>query len=66
MTDKEANMQKYTKYIVFELRRYYFFFYFSSFIFKVPVEKVVDEEELHGVEIDGILNFENLSNSVHR
>ena len=32
---------------------------FSSFIFKVPVEKVViDEEEL---EIDGILNLENLS-----
>ena len=40
------------------------FFYFSSFIFKVPVEKVVDEEELHGVEIDGILNFENLSRTV--
>ena len=32
---------------------------FSSFIFKVPVEKVViDEEELH--RIDGILNLENL------
>ena len=38
---------------------------FSSFIFKVPVEKVViDEEELHGIEIDGILNFENLSRTV--
>ena len=35
---------------------------FSSFIFKVPVEKVVkDEEELHDIEIDGILNLENLS-----
>ena len=31
---------------------------FSSFIFKVPVEKVViDEEELHGIEIDGFLNL---------
>ena len=54
-------MQKYTKYIVFEVCRYYFFFYFSSFIFKVPVEKVVGEEEL---QIDGILNFENLSRTV--
>ena len=27
---------------------------FSSFIFKVPVEKVViDEKELHGIETDG-------------
>ena len=35
---------------------------FSSFIFKVPVEKVVkDEEELHDIEIDGILDLENLS-----
>ena len=38
-----------------------YFYEFSSFIFKVPVEKVViDEEELHGIEIDGILNLENL------
>ena len=38
---------------------------FSSFVFKVPVEKVViDEEELHGIEIDGILNLENLSRTV--
>ena len=38
-----------------------YFSEFSSFIFKVPVEKVViDEEELHGIEIDGILNLENL------
>ena len=38
---------------------------FSSFIFKVPVEKVVkDEEELHDIEIDGILNLENLSRTV--
>ena len=36
---------------------------FSSFIFKVLVEKfVIDEEELHGIEIDGILNLDN----VHR
>ena len=35
---------------------------FSSFIFKVPVEKVViDEEELHDIVIDGILNLKNLS-----
>ena len=32
---------------------------FSNFIFEVPVEKVViDEEELH--RIDGMLNLENL------
>ena len=38
---------------------------FSSFIFKIPVEKlVIDEEELHGIEIDGILNLENLSRTV--
>ena len=38
---------------------------FCSFIFKVPVEKVViDKEELHGIEIDGILNLENLSRTV--
>ena len=35
-----------------------YFSEFSSFIFKVPVEKVViDEEELHGIEIDGSLNL---------
>ena len=34
---------------------------FSSFIFEVPVEKVViDEEEFHGNEIDDILNLEIL------
>ena len=38
---------------------------FSGFIFKAPVEKVViDEEELHGIEIDGILNLEDLSKTV--
>ena len=39
-----------------------YFTEFSSSIFKVPVEKVVtDEEELHGIEIDGFLNLlENL------
>ena len=38
---------------------------FSSFIFKVHVEKVVtDEKELHGIEIDGISNLENLSKTV--
>ena len=38
-----------------------YIFWFSSFIFEVPVEKVViDEEELHGIETDGILNLENL------
>ena len=38
---------------------------FSSLIFKIPVEKVViDEEELHGIEIDDILNLENLSRTV--
>ena len=35
-----------------------YFSEFSSFIFKVPAEKVViDEEELHGIEIDGSLNL---------
>ena len=34
---------------------------FSSFTFKVPVEKVViDEEERHVLRIDGILNLENV------
>ena len=38
---------------------------FSSFIFKAPIEKVViDEEELHGIEIDGIFDLENLSRTV--
>ena len=38
---------------------------FSSLIFKVPVEKIViDEKELHGIKIDGILNLENLSKTV--
>ena len=38
---------------------------FYSFIFEVAVEKIViDEEELHGIEIDGILNLENLSRTV--
>ena len=34
---------------------------FSRFIFEVPLEKVViDEEEFHGNEIDDILNLEIL------
>ena len=38
---------------------------FCSFIFNVPVEKVViDEEELHSIETDDILNLENLSRTV--
>ena len=38
---------------------------FSSFIFKDPIEKVViDEEKLHGIEVDGTLNLENLSRTV--
>ena len=38
---------------------------FSSFIFKVPEEKfVIDEEERHGIETDRILNLENLSKTV--
>ena len=49
LTAKEANMQKCTKYTVFDVR-----------IYKV----VIDEEELHGIEIDGILNLENLSRTV--
>ena len=38
--------------------------YFSEFfsvIFEVPVEDVViDEEEFHGIEIDGIFNLDNV------
>ena len=43
-----------------------YFYEFSSFIFKVPVEKVViDEEELHGIETDGFLNLlDNLSRTI--
>ena len=38
---------------------------FSNFIFKILVEIVVtDEKELHGIEMDGILNLENLSRPV--
>ena len=38
---------------------------FSSFIFKDPIEKVViDEEKLHSIEVDGILNLQNLSRTV--
>ena len=38
---------------------------FSSFIFKVPVDKIViDEEELHSIEINSILNLENPSRTV--
>ena len=51
------------------------FFYFSSFIFKAnhvfmeekdnPAEKVViDEGDLHGIVIDGILNLENVPRAV--
>ena len=57
-------MQKYTKYTVFTFADINLSD-FSSFIFKAPVEKVViDEEELHGIEIDGIFNLENLSRAV--
>ena len=43
-----------------------YFSEFSSFIFKVPVEKVlIDEEELHGTEINGFLNLlDNLSRTI--
>ena len=42
-----------------------YFSEFSSFIFKVPIKKVViNQEELHGIETDGILNSENLSRTV--
>ena len=37
---------------------------FCSFIFKDPIEKVVIDKELHGIEIDGILNLEHLSRTV--
>ena len=38
---------------------------FSSFIFKISVEKIViDEEELQVIETDDILNLENLSRTV--
>ena len=38
-----------------------YFAEFFSVIFEVPVEDVViDEEELHGIEIEGILNLDNV------
>ena len=38
---------------------------FSDFSSSISVEKlVIDEEELHGIEIDDILNLENLSRTV--
>ena len=38
---------------------------FSDFSSSIYVEKlVIDEEELHGIEIDDILNLENLSRTV--
>ena len=61
---KEANMQNIRKKQESKFPDIYFFD-FSSFTFKVPVEKVViDAEELHGIEIGGILNLENLSRTV--
>ena len=48
----------------------WFFYFYSIFhVFKEeknnPVEKVViDEEELDGIEINGILNLENLPRTV--
>ena len=34
-------------------------------MFKVPVKNVIiDKEELHGIETDGILNLENLSRTM--
>ena len=61
---KEVDMQKHTTY-----RGSTFadidFSDFSSFILKIPVQKVViDEEELHGIELDDILNLDNLSRTV--
>ena len=43
-----------------------YFSEFSSFIFKVPAEKVlIDEEELHGTEINDFLNLlDNLSRTI--
>ena len=57
-------MQKYTTYTGFTFVDIDFSD-FPSFILKIPVQKVaIDEEELHGVQIDGILNLENLSSTV--
>ena len=43
-----------------------YFSEFSSFILKVPVKEVViDEEELHCIDIDSFLNlFDNLSRTI--
>ena len=54
MTTKEANIYETYRAVRSQI-------FILSFIFKFRVEKVViDEEELHGIEIDGILNLENL------
>ena len=63
MTAKKANVKniRNIKYLTFANN----FSDFSSFVFKVPEKKVVvGEEELHGIEIDDILNLDNLSRTV--
>ena len=58
-------MQKYTRIMQYSTFEDINFSDFSSFIFKVPVEKdVIDEEELHGIKIDVILNLGSLSRTV--
>ena len=58
-------MQKYTRIMQYSTFADINFSDFSSFIFEVPVEKdVIDEEELHGIKIDGILNRGSLSRTV--
>ena len=58
-------MRKYTRIMQYSTFADINFSDFSSFIFKVPVEKdVIDEEELHGIKIDGILNRGSLSRTV--
>ena len=63
MTAKEANMQRYTKYVedsnFVDIDFSYFLF------FRAPVEKVfTDEEECHGIGIDFVLKLEHLFRSV--
>ena len=55
--------------IAFDLFDSSIFIFKANHVFKEeknnPVEKVViDEEELDGIEVDGVLNLENLSRTV--
>ena len=61
LTAKEANRQKYTKKIQYST---FADINFSDFSNSLQKKGAIYEEDLHGIEIDGILNLENLSRTV--